>query len=184
MSEDYLVQYCAPTLAGIKTGNLFSCPCLDRADISDAVRAVNLRLGKKGLRLLVLRCTDGRALLYLYRPSRLRQDLAHPEARALLSDAGYGDLRSDRCLGELIRRLRDGAEFPHEIGLFLSYPPEDVRGFMEHKGKDCVLCGLWKVYGDAKKAADLFRRYQSCTHCYRRQRSKGVSIDRLAVAET
>ena len=53
MSEEYLVQYCAPTLAGIKTGNLFSCVCDDRADVNDTIRSVNLRLGKKGLRLLL-----------------------------------------------------------------------------------------------------------------------------------
>ena len=29
MSEDYLIRNCAPTLAGIKTANLFSCPCPD-----------------------------------------------------------------------------------------------------------------------------------------------------------
>lgn len=183
MSEEYLVQYCAPTLAGIKTGNLFSCVCDDRADVNDTIRSVNLRLGKKGLRLLLLRFTNNRALLYLYRPSRLRLDLSHPEAKALLEDAGYEDLRSDRCVGELIRRLRGGEDFPHEIGLFLSYPPEDVRGFIENRGRNCILCGLWKVYGNAAKAANLFHHYQRCTDIYRRQRTKGVPIDRLAVAE-
>ena len=27
MSEELVVRQCAPTLAGIKTGSLFSCPC-------------------------------------------------------------------------------------------------------------------------------------------------------------
>ena len=30
MSNEILVENCAPTLAGLKTGNLFSCPCPDR----------------------------------------------------------------------------------------------------------------------------------------------------------
>ena len=51
-------------------------------------------------------------------------------------------------MGTLIRRLQDEAEFPHEIGLFLSYPPEDVQGFIDHHARDFKLSGLWKVYGD------------------------------------
>ena len=30
MSEELLIKQCAPTLAGIKTGSLFPCPCDDR----------------------------------------------------------------------------------------------------------------------------------------------------------
>ena len=32
MSESLLVTYCAPTLAGLKTGNLFNCTCTGRSD--------------------------------------------------------------------------------------------------------------------------------------------------------
>ncbi len=184
ISEDDLVRYCAPTLAGIKTGSLFLCPCDSVSNDRNRIRMINRLLCKKGIRLLLLRRSDTRILLYLYRPERLQRDLMQPAARALLSEAGYADLRWGQCLRELIRRLRSGDAFPHEIGLFLSYPPEDVRGFMEHKGRDCILRGLWKVYGDPARAMDLFRRYRSCTNSYRRQRLKGVSLERLAVAES
>ena len=30
MLDEMMVRYCAPTLAGIKTGNLMNCPCTDR----------------------------------------------------------------------------------------------------------------------------------------------------------
>ena len=30
MSEELMVRQCAPTLAGIKTGSLFPCPCTSR----------------------------------------------------------------------------------------------------------------------------------------------------------
>ncbi|MBR0425786.1 MAG: DUF3793 family protein [Clostridia bacterium] len=63
MSEEALVRNCAPTLAGLKTGNLFSYACDDRAGLGASVRALNGRLKEKGLRLLLLRCENGRALL-------------------------------------------------------------------------------------------------------------------------
>ena len=75
MSEELVVRQCAPTLAGIKTGSLFSCPCDSPEELRQEVRRINRLLAGKGLCLLPLRFDGGRALLYLYRPSRLRQDL-------------------------------------------------------------------------------------------------------------
>ena len=46
----------------------------------------------------------------------------------------------------------ESGEFPHEVGLFLSYPPEDVKGFIDHRANDFKCAGLWKVYGDEEKA--------------------------------
>ena len=30
----------------------------------------------------------------------------------------------------------ESGEFPHEVGLFLSYPPEDVKGFIDHRANN------------------------------------------------
>ena len=48
-------------------------------------------------------------------------------------------------------RLQSSLEFPHEIGIFLGYPPADVDGFM-HRKEDCRISGLWKVYDDIREA--------------------------------
>ena len=53
-----------------------------------------------------------------------------------------------------MQRLGQAAEFPHEIGLFLGYPPEDVQGFLENRLCKCV--GCWKVYGDEQAAQNGF----------------------------
>ena len=86
MSEEMVVRQCAPTLAGIKAGSLFPCPCTDRDALLDEVRQLNRRLSPKGLCLLPLRFTEGSALLYLYRPATLRRDLSDDLARRLLAD--------------------------------------------------------------------------------------------------
>lgn len=39
MSEDLLIRHCSPTLAGIKTGNLFSCVCPCRKELTRSVSA-------------------------------------------------------------------------------------------------------------------------------------------------
>ena len=84
MSEELMVRQCAPTLAGIKTGSLFPCPCTSREELLCQVRSLNRRLSPKGLCLLPLRFTEGKALLYLYRPAALQRDLRAQTAEALL----------------------------------------------------------------------------------------------------
>lgn len=120
--------------------------------------------------------------MYLYRPDRLRQDLASSEVRALLTEMGYNDLRIGGCLPVLMRRLRWQEHFPHEIGLFLSYPPEDVRGFICHEGKNSKYTGCWKVYGDVEQSRRRFERYHRCTERYCRALAMGVPLERLTVS--
>ena len=88
MSEEILIKQGAPTLAGIKTGSLFPCPCDDREALLADVRRLNRLLVPKGLCLLPIRFKDGQALLYLYRPAVLHRDLQDRLAQRILSEAG------------------------------------------------------------------------------------------------
>ena len=191
MADELLVQYGSPTLAGIKTGNLFTCPYTDRDRMMRELRRLNRQLVPRGLRILPLRYSSERVLVYLYRPDRLEKDLHQKEAVELLEEAGYRHENATQCVIELIRRLNrqkkagEKDDFPHEIGLFLSYPPEDVRGFIAHsanRSAGCKLVGTWRVYGDADSARRIFEQYQKCTESYCRQWSNGVPLVRLAVA--
>ena len=127
MSEELVIRQAAPTLAGIKTGSLFPCPCEDKAALLAEIRAFNRRYQARGLCLLPLRFTKGKALLYLYRPAALQRDLDSDAAAKLLAGAGYPCGSCGGCVAALVRRMRSSAEFPHEVGLFLSYPPETAR---------------------------------------------------------
>lgn len=181
MSEDTVIRHGAPTLAGMKTGNLFHCFFSSPQALAEELRAMNRVLVPRGLRLVPLRREKGRALLYLFRPAALSRDLAQGEVRRLLRQAGYRDLGQGACLAELRRRLGAGGDFPHEIGLFLGYPPEDVAGFVRHRGKGCKCVGCWKVYGDEAAARRQFAAFKACTANYCRRRAKGASLARLAV---
>ena len=168
MSEEQVVRNCAPTLAGLKTGNLFACPYENREDLLDFLRSLNRRLGKKGVRAVPLRIRQDRALIYLYRPARLEKDLSCASCEALLSELGYNCRGGSRCLTRLARRLKQQEDFPHEIGLFLGYPLGDVIGFIENHGQNCLCSGVWKVYTNPEAAAGAFRKFSKCTRVYRR----------------
>lgn len=182
MSEEMVVRQAAPTLAGIKTGSLFPCPCAEKDVLLGEIRAFNRHYLSRGLCLLPLRFTEGKALLYLYRPAALRRDLREQTAEALLADAGYPCGSCGGCVARLVRRMREGAEFPHEVGLFLSYPPEDVKGFINHCANGFKCAGLWKVYGDEEKARSLFEKYRKCTEIYCTLWQSGLKLEQLAVA--
>lgn len=181
MSDDYLIRNCAPTLAGIKTANLFTCPFDTREELFQAIRRMNRRLTPKGLRVLPLRVSRGKALIYLYRPVKLAQDLSDCVAVCLLRQQGYVPGSCQQTLVQLIRKLRCQEDFPHEIGLFLGYPPEDVQGFMTRGPACCKCSGCWKVYGDEDAARKKFAQYKKCTQIYCRLWAEGNNIERLTV---
>ena len=181
MSDDYLVRNCAPTLAGLKTGSMFTCPYDSRETLMDSIRRTNRRLSAKGLRLLPLRFSGKKALIYRYRPTDLRRDLSDATAAALLRQHGYDPAKCEQCVVHLVKKLRLQGDFPHEIGLFLGYPAEDVRGFIENNACGCKCVGCWKVYGDEAAAKKRFAQYKKCTRVYWDQWAKGKDIERLAV---
>lgn len=129
-----------------------------------------------------LRVRRGRALIYVYRPHALECDLADQRARALLLKYGYAPENPNCCVVHLIRRLCAEEEFSHEIGLFLSYPPEDVLGFIQNGACKHKCVGCWKVYGDEQTAKNTFEKYDMCSKAYSRQWLRGKSIEQLTVA--
>ena len=182
MSEDLLIRHCSPTLAGIKTGNLFSCACPSRKDLTRDLCRLNKKLVPKGIRILPLRVCKGRALIYAYRPHALESDLTDHRARALLLKYGYVPENPNGCVVHLIHRLRSEGEFPHEIGVFLGYPLEDVVGFIRNRGRNYTCCGYWKAYGDPEAAQKRFDQYRRCTAACCEQFRKGTAITQLIAA--
>lgn len=182
MSEEMIINHCSPTLAGIKTGALFNCAYPSEREMRSSVRVWDKTLSPKGLRVLPLRYNGRTALIYIYRPAMLSIDLKNELARRLLRRCGYVSSTPEGCIVQLMRRFAESDEFPHEIGLFLGYPAEDVCGFIANKacGYKCV--GYWKVYGDEEKAKKTFAKFEKCTRCYCQQHAKGKGIERLAVA--
>ncbi|MBR4207679.1 MAG: DUF3793 family protein [Lachnospiraceae bacterium] len=175
-----LVEYCAPTLAGLKTGNIFTIKN-GLYDIDEEICSLNTILVERGLRLVPLRKKKESIMIYLYRPERLKEDLKDPAAVKILKDKGYHFRDPDCCIAELARHLKSDPVFPHEIGLFLGYPPYDVKKFMEDpfRGVKCV--GCWKAYGDECEAKKTFDKYKKCTAIYSKQIECGRPLEALIV---
>ena len=103
------------------------------------------------------------------------------EARDILLRFGYEAPDIEECIRRLSERIYECDEFPHEIGLFLGYPPEDVKGFIEFGGRKSKASGYWKVYGDVDRAQKQFERFSKCTGVYLKCLERGLPISKLAV---
>ena len=170
-----LAYHGAPALAGIKPADLIAwgSPAVCG---SPFFQAYCRQLGRRGIRLRGLWQGCPRCLLLVYRPERLERHLADPAVQALLLREGYpvqGGLEA--MLNALSLRL-SGCRFPHEVGLFLGYPVEDVEGFRLHQGRNCKLSGCWKVYSDVERARQCFRRYGLCRAALCRRLREGKAL--------
>lgn len=185
MLREALIEHCAPTLAGLKTGSIFTVKNRESDDSEDKLRdemcRLNMVFNKRGLRIVPIRKTESHTLIYLYRPDMLRSDLNAPEAMDILEECGYDCENSDFCLVQLVKHLAGDENFPHEIGLFLGYPPYDVKCFMRdtRKGVKCV--GCWKVYSNRKRAVETFEKFRKCTEIYHRALKNGKTLEELIV---
>ena len=182
MSGNQLVRGCAPTLAGIKTANLFSAKCDSINEAETVVREWNRQLGPKGVCAKILQFDGKRALIFVFRVSHLTSDLRREEVQKYLGELGYNTYNLSHCISHLSGRIRNEGEFPHEIGLFLGYPVDDVKAFIKNKGKGFKCSGLWKVYSNEEEAIKIFEKYRKCTRIYCMKFQEGFSLGRLTVA--
>lgn len=138
----------------------------------------------KDVHFRILCACSKRYLLLVYRRRLLEQCLAQEKVVTLLEQFGYRREESlETKLDRLARRAAGQGRFPHEIGLFLGYPVEDVEGFIRYGGAGCKLCGCWKVYGDVPSASRQFARItQVCRTCVRRVEQGETLFEVFAVA--
>lgn len=180
--EKLLIAHCSPTLAGLKTANLFSCPIEDADVFMAQIDAWNDKLNDRGVYLSIMRISQSRGLVYVYRRSMLEIDLRQPGVREFLEAYDYLTLDIEEILSLLCRRFLNFEYFPHEVGIFLGYPLNDVIGFIVNEGKNCCCSGCWKVYDDACSAQKLFAKYKKCKKVYEKLFANGRSIMQLTVA--
>ncbi len=161
ISEELVIFHCSPTMAGLKAASLFNCPVKNNRTFLENIREMNRRLLPRGVRIVPLKNMGKSVLVYMYRPDRLREDLGDSRARKILAERDYPVEETEKCIVELVRRLEDGEAFPHEIGLFLGYPPEDVDGFIRNGAAGAKCIGTWKVYGNVETAQRKFVQYKA-----------------------
>ena len=182
MLDRAIIDHASPTLARLKLGNLFNYPIDEGFNVEFA--DLQALLDRKGVTMTALRTASGKALIYVYRAGELAKILQDKNIRILLKSCGYTRFDADGALETLKARLNDTDAFPHEIGVFLGYPLEDVCGFIRNQGHNFRYSGCWKVYGDPEAAKRQFDAYRVCTDLLCRCYAEGAGAEELTAVES
>ena len=157
---EVIANQCAPVLTDVKPSNLL---ILTNEEEEAFLQMEEL----PGISRLCLYEGEHNSTWLLCRRDRLESELVWPQTGEFLKQYGYRMVQES--LDEKLLRLqyrfaeyKEGRQpFPHEMGVFLGYPLGDVKGFIEHHGKEYLCSGYWKVYRDEQKAKSTFQLYQS-----------------------
>ena len=181
--EQLMGFHAAPMLTGLRPACLLSFQKSRFEDFEGMLASYMPCFRCKGIS--VFRLSEGRefVLLLFYRAEPLARFLQQPEAQRLLQEMGY---KEGETLAEMLdflhARMEMRKSFPHEVGIFLGYPPADVRGFIENRGQGFACAGYWKVYSNEARARRLFALYSECSHAFCTRLERGESFRELVQA--
>jgi len=171
--ETKMALQCAPVITGIKVSNLLIVASSDE----EKVRTI---LKKTGLIYYRLLRQNRKTTFLVFRKLPLAIYLQDSHVQRILKANGYDDL----SLGGILRTfqyrfvtyMNQGEGFPHEMGLLLGYPVEDVEGFIQNKGKNYLYSGYWKVYQGVEEKKKLFDVYEMSKEQLIQLLAEGYSI--------
>lgn len=174
--ETQLALQCAPLLTGLKISNLLIIP-------SENESLVRVLIRKTGISCYRLLRSKEKITFLLFRRMELESFLKMDSAEKILKEQGYENLTLGRILAHFQMRYqayKDGKmEFPHEMGILLGYPIEDVSGFINHRGKNYLYSGYWKVYGNMQEKIALFRQYQEAKETLIQLLASGLKMEEI-----
>ena len=176
--ETHLVIQCAPLIYGMKVSNLFN---VDRR-LAGQMKQV---LKSSGISYYLLMDSEDKATFLVYREDALKAYLMQDRVCQSLKSFGYENLALSSVLQRFCERytacIKEMAQFPHEMGLLLGYPVEDVEGFIKNKGNNYLYCGYWKVYGHVEEKKILFEKFEEARKRLIQFLNEGRSISEMAL---
>ena len=177
--EKRVCKGCCLGLSGLKAASLYSLKP-EIGNVENTITELNSKLAKTGSKVKILHKNSKRTLIFAYNSERLEEHLKDEKNREFLERYGYGhNDNADSCLSTLSFKMESGIqEFPHEIGVFLGYPIEDVEGFINNRD-NCMAMGLWKVYRDVDKKKEMFEKFDEYTKDFSKKIEETDRIEEL-----
>lgn len=176
--ESILANHCSPVLMGTKLSNLISLSKANESFDEALLKKYKGIFKSYGIAIEKLCECEASMLLLIYNEERLVRYIQKPRIAKFLKDYGYEAIELDQCLLTLKSKLRH-FEFPHEIGIFLGFPIDDVIGFIENEGQNYLYCRYWKVYARPESTKRTFELYDGLRTFVKTKLMEGYTIERL-----
>ncbi len=182
MNFEQTVLHCgAPALCGIKPACLLSVNKKTLFNQYSKILQWNLELKNQDTFIKIARRNKELYLIFIYDKNLLARTIFSIPSQKYLLQKGYRIYEGfDSVLTELLSRLSNSKSFPHEIGLFLGYPIEDVIGYERNFGCNCKFCGAWAVYGDVESAKSKMKLFKDCSKNCCKLLDKGEEIPSIS----
>jgi hypothetical protein len=143
-----------PVIAGVRPASLVWLPKTLAGNAWD--REGCGRCAALGITALALREGTGGVLALIYRQGLLARKLRAGAGRRYLRSLGYPQSGGLPGYVSFLKKRFAGPGFPHEVGIFLGYPLEDVMCFSAGRSSPYACRGYWKVYRRPEKAERTF----------------------------
>lgn len=183
MIDKLLIKYASPTLAGVKTGSLFKIYKNNNLDLNKEIENYNLLLNSLDVYLNIIYTCDKYDLIYLYRLKMLLKDFKNQHIIDFLKYYGYEGTNIKDYIFHLKNRFELLHKTPHEIGVFLGYPLNDVKDFIKYKGNNFKICGCWKVYNDVELCSEKFKLFKKYTQVFSYLYNNNYPLESLVFSE-
>ncbi|OFI06782.1 hypothetical protein CLOACE_07650 [Clostridium acetireducens DSM 10703] len=154
-----LLYFIAPTIHGVKPSTIVTLKHQGRNLNSLWNKHKEEFKNSYNVEFYEIKSDNESTTILFYHLEELTNTLKCNENLVFLNKFGYTE---DMTVEECIEYLKSRFDFngcPHEMGIFLGIPIEDVITFMENPDKKCVMCGYWKVFNNVEKARKKFYDY-------------------------
>lgn len=156
--EKYLLFTLSPVIGGLKPSSTITLS-YDKKEYSIWSNYKKEFLEILKLKEIVLRKGTKAEIILIYNEENLLNCINKKDNMEFLNKLGYDlTLTLEENLDILVYRY-EKYHCPHELGVFLGIPIEDVIDFMECSDKKCLMCGYWKVFNNYNNAKDIFNKY-------------------------
>lgn len=163
-----LIDYhAAPTIRKVKAASTIAFRNVERQAVYLWKKYGREYLNRYNISSIEIKENKDSCIVLFYYDELLEKVLRKNSTMDFLSNFGYSENMSlEEMLLHLKSRFDKGC--PHELGLFLGFPLEDVKDFIYNPQKRCIFTGYWKVYNNGETARRIFT-------CYDRQKQSVIN---------
>lgn len=177
-----LLFHGSPLFEGYKSSVLIMVPTDSIEEIM--CKETMLMFREKGFELKTLGQCNSNTRILIFNRKALEEDVYSKDRFEFLKIYDYSIMPLNSMLDRLTERLNNcRLPFPHEIGIFLGYPLDDIKGFINNKGDNYSFSGYWKVYSNQEKTRIVFDNYRKSREKNINKYIKGIAFSDILEGE-
>lgn len=153
-----IIRNAAPTIKKHKTSSLINFSNSNR-NLNNIWEKYKYEVKEKlDIDYFELKKDTTNTFVLFYNKDKMELSIKDNKNMLFLKRFGYNEnMDIKQCLILLGKRFQGMC--PHEIGIFLGYPLDDVVSFVDCPNEKCKMVGYWKVYHNIEKAEIIFNKY-------------------------